>query len=47
MFRFNLGTFSGWFFNRWNVQYKSAWRLPYNWAETCSWNYNLIQSNKL
>jgi len=19
----------------------SAWRWPYNWAETCSWNYNL------
>jgi len=20
---------------------KSAWRWPYNWAETCSCNYNL------
>jgi len=20
---------------------RSAWRWPYNWAETCSWNYNL------
>jgi len=22
----------------------SAWRLPYNWAETCSWNYNLYNA---
>jgi len=22
---------------------RSAWRCPYNWAETCSWNYNLIK----
>jgi len=20
---------------------RSSWRWPYNWAETCSWNYNL------
>jgi len=20
---------------------RSAWRWPYNWTETCSWNYNL------
>jgi len=20
---------------------RSAWRWPYNWAKTCSWNYNL------
>jgi hypothetical protein len=22
---------------------RSAWKWPYNWAETCSWNYNLIK----
>ena len=22
---------------------RSAWRWPFNWAETCSWNYNLIK----
>jgi len=26
---------------------RSALRWPYNWAETCSWIYNLIQSNKI
>ena len=24
---------------------KSAWRWPYFWAETCSWNCNLIKVN--
>jgi len=32
---------------RWSVQLytapvqRSSWRWPYNWAETCSWHYNL------
>jgi hypothetical protein len=26
---------------------RPAWRWPYNWAETCSCNYNLIPSNKI
>ena len=26
---------------------RPAWRWPYNWAETCSWNYNLILTNTI
>jgi len=38
-----VGVYSGWdsFLLCTLSTQRSAWRWPYNWAETCSWNYKL------